>query len=214
MFRQTSLNRGDIATDLAIPLLASGGWRAMTLRTLGKAAKVSSAAVAGWFGTTARLHREVAHVYGNRWLWLVERRVNLALFGSEDEPLTRADVVSALLPAEGEDVIYHRIWLTIIEAARWEPDVATVVADAQDYERGLVLRMLRHLPDAASIAPHDLEAEATLVVALVRGLRQVRCAAARPMVRDVADEVARLYAGTWRQRGEVTSRSAGRTSAR
>jgi hypothetical protein len=34
MFRDFSLNRADIATDLAIPLLAEGGWPAMTLASV------------------------------------------------------------------------------------------------------------------------------------------------------------------------------------
>ena len=75
------------------------------------------------------------------------------------------------------------MWLTVVEAGRWDEAIGASVAAVQEDERDLVAELLDD--------PED-EGDVDLVLTLVRGLRAARVA----------------------QRGDVTSRSAGRTSAR
>ena len=188
MFQERSLNRADIATDVAIPLLADGGWHAMTLRSLGRSANVSGAAVAGWFGTTAVLHEAVARRFGARWLRSLDARVAGVCRGKA--PLSRADIISTLLPTEWEEEVFHRIWLSIVEAGQWEANVAVAVAEVEAAEHALVLEMLERDLAEVTGAPEGLWLEATALVALVRGLRQARCSVTQPMPRDTADQAA------------------------
>jgi AcrR family transcriptional regulator len=172
MFRLNSPHKADMATDMAIPLLADGGWSAMTLRSLGRAAKVSGPAVAAWYGSVERLHEVIASRYGQRWL----RLMSWQLREQQQDSLGAADLLAALLPTDDDGIAYTRVWLAIQEAGRTEPAVGAVVAHIEAGERDLVAGWLEQHVDE------------TMVV--LRGLRAAICAPAQPLASDEARALA------------------------
>lgn len=198
MFSRTSPAKADLATDLAIPLLAQGGWSALTLRNMAREGNVTPQAIAAWFPSVQDMRAAVARRYGERWLrergYLARRR----LWWPAREPsavlsvaltagaLPRAAL--ALLPATWLEELFDGVWLTVVEAGRWDEEIGSSVAAVLDAERDLVAELLGGTP---GLGQAPLEQDVDLVLATVRGLR-ASCAG---------------------QRGEVTSASAGRTSA-
>ncbi|GAA1446582.1 hypothetical protein GCM10009641_70520 [Mycobacterium cookii] len=167
MFSRSSPAKAQMATDLAIPILADGGWPALTLRNVAAAANVTPQAIAAWFPSVAAMRAAVAAVYGDRW---IRERDNLARTRtfSRDRVRTSSDVAEALLPQSWNEDVYDGIWLTIVEAGRWDETVGAAVATVQDRERDLVRRLLEpSWPDEVE----RLEREVDLVLAAVRGLR-------------------------------------------
>jgi AcrR family transcriptional regulator len=199
MFSPTSPAKADLATDLAIPLLAQGGWSALTLRNMARAGNVTPQAIAAWFPSVHAMRAAIARRYGERWLrerqYLAHRRLwwpdrfeptALAAVGLFDGALPRAAV--ALLPATWLEELFDGVWLTVVEAGRWDEEIGSSVAAVLDGERSLLAELLGGTP---GLGQAPLEADVDLVLSTVRGLR-LACAG---------------------QRGEVTSASAGRTSA-
>lgn len=199
MFSRTSPARADLATDLAIPLLAQGGWSALTLRNMAREGNVTPPAIAAWFSSVHEMRAAIARRYGERWLrergYVARRRLwwptldgptALPEVGLPDGVLPRA--ARALLPATWLENVFDGVWLTIVEAGRWDPDIAAPVAAVLDAERDLVAELLG---GTRGLGQAPLEQDVDLVLATVRGMRA-------------------SLAG---QRGEVTSASAGRTSA-
>ena len=167
MFSRSSPAKAQMATDLAIPILAAGGWRALTLRNVAAAANVTPQAIAAWFPSVAAMRAAVAAVYGDRW---IRERDNLARARtfSRDRAHTSSDVAEALLPQSWIEDVYDGIWLTIVEAGRWDETVGAAVAAVQDRERDLVRRLLE---PSWQDEVERLEREVDLVLAAVRGLR-------------------------------------------
>lgn len=167
MFRDRSLNRGDIATDLAIPLLAEGGWPSMTLAAVAARGNMKRQSVAQWFGNVEAMREMVAWQYTRRWLRLLSAQLT-PLYGERekgDEP-DAATVARLLLPQDDDGIAFARIWLAICEAGRSEPSVAA----ATTYGESEQLAMLRDwLPEAG-------QSEARALSALVTGLRAQLCA--------------------------------------
>ncbi|TGN63720.1 hypothetical protein EXE59_06955 [Nocardioides eburneiflavus] len=199
MFSRTSPAKADLATDLAIPLLAQGGWSALTLRKMAKAGNVTPPAIAAWFPSVHEMRAAIAQRYGERWLrergYVARRRLwwpaldetsALPTVGLPDGVLPRAAL--ALLPATWLEKVFDGVWLTVVEAGRWDEEIASSVAAVLAAERDLVAELLGGGP---GLGQAPLEQDVDLVLATVRGLR-ASCAG---------------------QRGEVTSASAGRTSA-
>jgi AcrR family transcriptional regulator len=199
MFSRTSPAKADLATDLAIPLLAQGGWSALTLRNMARAGNVTPPAIAAWFPSAHHMRAAIARRYGERWLrergYVARKRLwwpgldepsDQPAVGLPEGALPRAAL--ALLPATWLDTVFDGVWLTLVEAGRWDEEIASSVATVMDAERQLVAELLGGTP---GLGQAPLEQDVDLVLATVRGLR-ASCAG---------------------QRGEVTSASAGRTSA-
>lgn len=199
MFSRTSAAKVDLATDLAIPLLAQGGWSALTLRNMAREGNVTPQAIAAWFPSVHEMRVAIARCYGERWLsergYLARRRVwwpdsfesrALPAVGLPEGALSRAAL--ALLPATWLEEVFDGVWLSVVEAGRWDEQIGSSVAVILDAERDLVAELLGGTP---GLGQAPLEQDADLVLATLRGLR-ASCAG---------------------QRGEVTSASAGRTSA-
>lgn len=144
MFTTSSLAKADLATDLAIQLLADGGWSALTLRNMARAANMTPQAIAAWFPSAAAMRAAIAGRYGERWLRKRGTDAHHRLYRplSSTEPLTVAQVALALLPATWLEETFAGVWLTIVEAGRWEEGVAASVAELREAERDLVLDLL------------------------------------------------------------------------
>ena len=184
MFRGASPAKADRATDLAIPLLAEGGWSAVTLRTVAAAANVTPQAIAAWFPSITAMRTAIAERYGDR--WIAERR---AVAGRRlirtarpaDVDSARSQVALALLPGAWSEEVFDGVWLTVSEAGRWDEAIGSVVAEVQERERDLVAAFLeerlRDLPSFPDGMGEDrFEQHVDIVLALVRGLRVARAA--------------------------------------
>ncbi|GAB3018353.1 hypothetical protein GCM10011376_00740 [Nocardioides flavus (ex Wang et al. 2016)] len=199
MFSRTSPAKSNLATDLAIPLLAQGGWPALTLRNMAREGNVTPQAIAAWFPSVRDMRVAIARTYGERWLrergHQARRRMRFPhiyqpppppAVGVPDGLLPRA--VFALLPATWLEEVFDGVWLSVVEASRWDEVISSSVGAVEDGERRLVSELLGGQP---GLGRAPLEHDVDLVLATVRGLRAALVA----------------------QRGEVTSASAGRTSA-
>lgn len=181
MFTGSSPAKGDMATDLAIPLLAEGGWSAITLRTVARAANVTPQAIAAWFPSVTAMRIAIAERYGDRW---IRERGCVARRRLFDRPrpvavsTARSEVAHALLPQTWLEEVFDGIWLTVVEAGRWDEAVGSAVADVLERERDVVADLLadrlRDLPDDAALGDQQLDQDVEIVLALVRGLRTAR----------------------------------------
>lgn len=184
MFNGRSLAKAELATNLAIPLLADGGWSAVTLRTVAGAANVTPQAIAAWFPSVTAMRRAIAERYGDRWIderRAVAGRRLIRTARPADVDSARSQVVLALLPGTWLEEVFDGVWLTVAEAGRWDEGIGRVVAAVQEQERDVVaelleeqLRDLPSFPDRMGV--HRFEQHVDLVLALVRGLRVARTA--------------------------------------
>jgi AcrR family transcriptional regulator len=194
MFNARSLAKAEMATDLAIPLLADGGWPAVTLRTVAAAANVTPQAIAAWFPSVTAMRRAIAERYGNR--WVDERRavasrrlIRTARPAYVDS--ARSQVALALLPGTWLEEVFDGVWLTVAEAGRWDEVIGLVVASIQERERDVVAELLEEqLCDSPSfpdgMGEQRFEQHVDIVLALVRGLRVARTASHGRMEADRA----------------------------
>lgn len=144
MFTDSSLNKADLATNLAVQLLADGGWSALTLRNIAQAARVTPPAIAAWFPSSAVMRAAIAGRYGERW---VRERGNQARHRirplvSTGEPVTLVEVALSLLPATRLEEVFAGVWLTILEAGRWDDAIAAQLAVVRERERDMVFDLL------------------------------------------------------------------------
>lgn len=176
MFHDRSLNRGDIATDLAIPLLAEGGWPAMTLAAVAGRGNMKRQSVAQWFGNVEAMREVVAWQYTRRWVRLLSAQLTPLYRAREsgDHP-TAATVARLLLPADDDGVVFARIWLAICEAGRSDPSIAAAATHGENEQLAMVSNWL----------PAATDPEIRALCALVTGLRAQLCAA-EPISRDDA----------------------------
>ncbi|MDR7255814.1 AcrR family transcriptional regulator [Nocardioides sp. BE266] len=177
MFSGRSLARAEMATDLAIPIVAEGGWSALTLRSVADAANVTPQAIAAWFPSVGAMRVAVASRYGDRWIgergYLARRRTLLP--SPSSETLAVSDLVVALLPQSWLEEVYDGIWLTIVEAGRWDDGIAPTVDAVHGRERDLVRDLLEQ-PGRYGASPGEVDAQALeqqveLVLGVVRGMR-------------------------------------------
>ena len=170
MFSGGSLAKADLATNLAIPLLAEGGWSALTLRNVARASNVTPQAIAAWFPSVDAMRAAVAGRYGQRWIGergcLARRRVMERQIS--DQSVGLPQVALALLPQTWLEQVYDGVWLTVVEAARWDEALRSEVAAIEEAERDLVARLLHGLGGRDA---DRLERDVDLVLAIVRGMR-------------------------------------------
>lgn len=196
MFSQGTTARAELATNLAIPIVAEGGWGALTQRNLAKAGNVTPQAIAAWFPSVVTMRAAVAARYGDRWIrergYLARTRAGAAR--SAPETPTVEDVVVALLPHARHEEVFDGIWLTIVEAGRWDAAVGAAVTATHERERELVGDLL---DPPRQRAVEALDPDVDLVLTVVRGLR-----ATHVPRRDglAADSAARILSGSARRR--------------
>jgi len=178
MFSGSSPVKADMATDLAIPLLADGGWSAVTLRTVARAANVTPQAIAAWFPSVNAMRVAIAGRYGQRW---IRERANLAhrrmvrIPRPDAVSAARSQVAHALLPETWLEEVFDGVWLTVVEAGRWDEAVGSSVADVQECEHDLVADLLdERLRDVVADPDGRSSDHVDIVLALVRGLRVAR----------------------------------------
>jgi hypothetical protein len=169
-----SFHRGENCADVAIPLIASGGCRAVSAGALAGPLRVTPAAVLKWFGSTAAMWEEIAAAVGRRWYAHLERR----LAGRD---LLQATAV--FLPLDEDEIEWTRVWLSMLEHGRHHELVGTRMAEweAQELE---ALHRATTCRDTPTLT-------ATMVV--VRGLRQMVAATHDPMDLDTAHELLRRH---------------------
>ncbi|WP_139306474.1 hypothetical protein [Nocardioides exalbidus] len=167
MFAPGRPARSERATDLAIPVLHAGGWSGLTLRTMARAANTTPQAVAAWFPSVGRMRLAIAERYGKR--WIRERgaaaRRQLRAIDTDDECRV-VQVARALATRNRAERAFDGIWLTIVEASRWDLAIRSVVAPVLARERDLVTGLLVELGE-----PEPSESDVELALALVRGQR-------------------------------------------
>ena len=87
------------------------------------------------------------------------------------------------------------VWLTVVEAGRWDEVIGSVVADVQERERDVVAHLLadrlRDLLADAALDHRQLDPHVDIVLALVRGLRVARISPRGAMSADRAAAVLR-----------------------
>lgn len=180
MFSQGSLARSDLATNLAIPILAEGGWAALTLRSVATAANVTPQAISAWFPTVGAMRLAVASRYGDRW---IRARGSDALTRVLCAPPRQDRLVPglalALMPHTWLEELFDGIWLTVVEAGRWDEATAAAVSEVQERETDIVRSLVRQVRGTTG-PPQDHDQEqldVELVLALVRGMRLTHAAA-------------------------------------
>ena len=195
MFSLSSAAKADMATDLAIPLLAEGGWSAVTLRSVASAANVTPQAIAAWFPSVTAMRVAIAERYGQRWIHergaVARRRMLLSSRADTRDCRTydrSAQVALALLPETWLERVFDGVWLTVVEASRWDVMIRSSVSAVDEAERQLVTDLL---VAAGATDRVRTEREVDLVLAVVRGLRLALTASSDDMSVDRADEVLR-----------------------
>lgn len=162
MFAFRSLNRADMATDLAIPLMAAQGWSAVTLAGIAERGNMRRQSVAQWFGTVDALREQVAWRYARRWLRLLSEQLSPLHRVSDPTP---ADVARLLLPEDDDGVVYARVWLAICEAGRSEIPIAAATTFVEREQAAMLERWV----------PAEGLPTTRVVSALVTGLRAQMC---------------------------------------
>lgn len=199
MFSRGSLAKADMATDLAIPLLAEGGWSAITLRTVARAANVTPQAIAAWFPSVTAMRVAIAERYGDRWVRERDYVAHRRMFGRPrpaDVDTARFEVAHALLPETWLEETFDRVWLTVVEAGRWDDAIGSVVAEVQEPERDAVAALLAdRCRDVLADPGHLVDPHVDVVLALVRGLRVARTSTQDPMSAERAAEILRPRIG-------------------
>lgn len=191
MFSRGTTARADLATDLAIPIVAEGGWPALTLRNVAHAANVTPQAIAAWFPSVAAMRAAVAARYGDRWIRqrvVFARTRTLAVRSGFTAP-TVSDLVGALLPQSWLEEVYDGIWLSIVEAGRWDEAIGSAVAEVEERERDIVHAVLG---GRGGDGVEHLDRDVDLALALVRGLRATQAPAREGVT---AARVATVLAG-------------------
>ena len=196
MFSRGSVARAELATNLAIPIVADGGWSALTQRNVARAANVTPQAIAAWFPSVEAMRVAVARRYGDRWIhergYLARTRTRFGRPGREAPGVS--EVAAALLPQSWLEEVFDGIWLSIVEAGRWDAAVGAAVTATHERETELVGDLL---DPPRQRAVEALDPDVDLVLTVVRGLR-----ATHVPRRDglAADSAARILSGSARRR--------------
>ena len=186
--RPDSNDRGEMAADTAIRIIAEAGCSAVTLRSMGEAIGVTPPGVRQWFGDTEGMWVRIVACCGRRWLgWILDWRRTAQVMRSVTVGVP-ADVgrAVALLPLDEEERAWTRVWLSLVERSRGQNALAEVVAAVEQEE----LAVSRQLVDGLS------EGQAEALVAQARGLRHALCAGADPMPIGRAHELLTGFLGT------------------
>ena len=166
MLADESVAPVDIATDLAIPVVAEGGLAALTPSALAVATGYTRQAIHQWFGGQQLLRQAVAARFVARWRAWVDAR-------------TYPAVMAGLLPEDDQVRQWCRVWLALVEAGPRDAEIGGVVALAREGERSVIRTvLLRRAGSGAPPASDPGEVPALLVSGLqclVEGLRTCLC---------------------------------------
>lgn len=162
MFRDRSLNRAEMATDLAIPLLAEHGWAGLTVAAIAARGNMRRQSVAQWFGNVEAMREQIAWRYARRWLLLLSDQLTV-LYGADSPDAGK--VAQLLLPKDDDGIVFARIWLSVGEAGRSDTSIGAATTFAEAEQHAMVERWL----------PRAEQRELHAVTALVTGLRAHLC---------------------------------------
>jgi AcrR family transcriptional regulator len=162
LFATDSVAWIDIATDLGIPLIAEGGFGAITPAAIAKLARCSRQAVHQQLGSAEILRRAVSARFLARWSRWVDVRVYL-------------EGISGLLPDTEEVSSWTRVWLACCAHAVSDSEVATWVADVHATERAVVRSALTRRWASDLGSAQVPEGVVATVQSTVTGLRVTRC---------------------------------------
>lgn len=174
LMRPQSFHRGENCTDVAIPLIAVGGCRAVSAGVLARHFAVTPPAVLKWFGSTAQMWDEIAACIGRRWYAHTNSRLR-------DQDIF--DSVALLVPSTQDEVEWTRVWLSMLELGRHHELVGKRMAQLEEQELTLLYRAT-DCRDTPTLV-------ATMVV--VRGLRQMVCATNEPLDLETAQVLLRRH---------------------
>lgn len=181
IMRPGSFNRAENCADVAIPLIAAGGCRAVSVGVLARSFGVTPAATAKWFGTTEQMWQKVSEAIAYRWIVHTtasgRRRPAFAAYGVDvsDDDRLREDL-RLFLPLDQDEIEWTRVWLSLLEHGRHHELTGAVMGNWEKQERELVNRL------TMCRSVHALNE--TLVV--VRGLRQLVAATHDPLALETA----------------------------
>lgn len=186
IMRPRSFNRAQNSADVAIPLIAAGGCRAVSTGVLARHLGVTPAATMKWFGSTARMWEQLSDVIGDRWLFHLDLAARLE---TDDQPAPSyrdTDIyqaVSLLLPLNQHEIEWARVWLALLELGRHQELAGRRLARVEGLELDSVSRATtcRDIPTLT----------ATMVV--VRGLRHMVAATHSPLDLGTAHELMRRH---------------------
>ncbi|HYH33569.1 MAG TPA: TetR/AcrR family transcriptional regulator [Nocardioides sp.] len=159
MLTPDSAARVDMATDLAIPIVAAEGFASVTPRAIAEKAGCSRQAVHQWFGDQEGLRRVVARRFTGRWCrWA---QIRAGKYG-----------VRGLLPDSDDVLSWCRVWLGLVELGARDRAVGDLVASIRRCEQDAVAAALtRSSPSGPLRRPWPERA----LQALVEGLRLQLC---------------------------------------
>lgn len=190
-----AFDRAQNCADVAIPLIAAGGCRAVSAGVLARELGVTQAAALKWFGSTAQMWEALATVIGSRWSSYLDRSHRLstdsvlALYWND---LDLFQALSLFLPLNEHEIEWTRVWLSMLELGRHQELVGGRVVLTEAHEREVLYRATncRDVPTLDS----------TLV--LVRGLRHMVAATHEPLDLRTAHDMLHLHAhGTYVEQG-------------
>jgi hypothetical protein len=186
IMRPQSFHRGENCADVAIPLIATGGCRAVSAGVLAGPLGVTPAAVLKWFGSTARMWEQLADAIGRRWYSHLDAASRLRTNDVPAVPFADLDLIQAVtlfLPLTEDEVEWTRVWLSMHEHGRHHELVGGRLAqwEAQEME---ALHRATTCRDIGTLT-------ATMVV--VRGLRQMVTATHAPLGLDAAHDLLRRH---------------------
>jgi AcrR family transcriptional regulator len=180
--RPDSNDRGEMAADIAIRIIADDGCSAVTLRSLGDAIGVTPPGVRQWFGDTEGMWVRIVACCGRRWVgWISDWRRTAHVTRSQAD----ANRALVLLPFDDEERSWTRVWLSLVERSRGRNDLAEVIAKVEGEELATVRRLV----------PGISEVQAEGLVAQARGLRHALCAGVDPMPIQRAQELLTAFTG-------------------
>ena len=186
IMRPQSFHRGENCADVAVPLIAAGGCRAVSAGVLAGPLGVTPAAVLKWFGSTSRMWEQLADAIGRRWYSYLDAASRLR---PEDVPavpfadLELTEAVTLFLPLTQDEIEWTRVWLSMLEHGRHQELVGGRLAqwEAQEME---ALHRATTCRDTATL---------TATLAVVRGLRQMTAATHAPLTLDAAHDLLRRH---------------------
>lgn len=152
----------DIATDLAIPLLARRGVPGVTPSAVAGAAGCTRQAVHQWFGGQQTLRVAVAGRFVARWSRWMDLRV-------------RGLGPVALLPLDDDELQWTAARLALAEQGRVDPELGPLLAELDALELSAV---------RASLGAAD--EDCAIIMAVVGGLRAAECRGHEPLTLDEA----------------------------
>lgn len=150
--------RLDIVVDLGIPIVARAGWVALTPAAIARDAGCTRQAVHQWCGAQAKLRTAFAARFTGRWERWAEMRVHL--YGP-----------AGLLPCTDTVAVWSRVWLSILDVASRDREIAELVSFYRRHEAEALSRHLQNEAARRGVGLSVLPATTAPLHALVEGLR-------------------------------------------